>query len=580
MTKAFNTFVNLYKNTKTSHICPNIYTLSTLYTQKNDNIKYGLGLGALLFGGGVGIASCQKDDTDNKVTNNTFHHIPVKQPEKKSSSIFGNLFGGGTKNKTSTYKPRQSYQKDDQIFLVFGETGCGKSTLINTLVNYYRKGSLDKLKAIIPTKFLKSTEKEGKYNTEYNVNDTTKAQTKDATQYFFNREDGKRICIIDTPGLNDTEGLEQDDKNLENILNAAIMAPRLSGIVLVVNGSSARVTHNIKSMMTKLKGSLPDTMMDNIVVVFTMCRQKTCNFNDLNSLGIKPRNIFYINNTAFSSDPSKWDEDDKDMLNYEWNTSMKVCKQFNDELSKIEPIATEEFMKIKKLRSSIKSSLHEIRMELVNLQNVTEQMDKISNQVKISEETANANENFTVPKTIQVTRMVETDYHSTICSSCNTICHEGCGLEFCGEPGSYFENCSCMGSSGRCQVCEGKCPPSKHYHDNKGIKMVTETVDEVIEDIQKAYLDSLDDVQRQQAELDQHTLLKDSIDNVIQQYMSQIETECNDLKNICHNFNIVDELNELIYNLEREAQGLTSLSARELANSTVNSIKLICKKFE
>jgi hypothetical protein len=471
------------------------------------------------------------------------------------------------------------YLPDDQIFLVFGETGCGKSTLVNTLTNYFRDGSLDNLKTIIPTKYLPATEIEGKFNSEYDINDTTKAQTKEATDYAFQRkDDNKRLCIIDTPGLNDTAGIEQDDKNLEIILNAAIGAPRLSGIILVINGSSARLTHNIKSMMSKLKGSLPDTMMDNIIVVFTMCRKNTCNFKDLSQLGITPKEVFYINNTAFSEDSTSWDNNEKQMLQIEWDKSMNVCIEIDTILRNIKPIATEEFLKIKKLRSAIKSQLHQIRSELVNLQKVTEVISNISSEVKVAEETANHNQNFTVKKMVPVTKMSEVNYHSTICSNCNTICHEHCGLEFSSTPGSYFEYCSCM-SNGICTECDGHCPASKHYHDNKGIINTVEEVDEIINEIQQAYLDSLDEVDRKNAELDKQNLLKNSIDKMIKDYMNKIEAECVELKSICKNFNVVDELNDLIYMLQKEAQGLTTVQARQLANETIESVKEICNKF-
>lgn len=98
--------------------------------------------------------------------------------------------------------------------MVIGETGSGKSTFINTVVNFFRRGSLEgagrNLKVAIPTEFLLYTEPEGSLATEANVRDGTRAQTKKCTPYKFDRQ-GKSITVIDTPGLNDTDGPQQDD---------------------------------------------------------------------------------------------------------------------------------------------------------------------------------------------------------------------------------------------------------------------------------------------------------------------------------------------------------------------------------
>ena len=427
---------------------------------------------------------------------------------------------------------------------------------------------------------MKTTEPEGHFNTEFNVKDTSKAQTKDATDYFFKRKDKNRVCIIDTPGLNDTEGLTQDDKNLDTILNAAMCSPRLSGIILIINGSSARITHNIRSMITKLKGSLPDSMMNNIIVVFTMCREGTCNFRDLKQLGINPKNVFYINNTAFSEDPTKWNNNEKMHLTLEWNESMQVCQNLQNAMDAIEPIATDEFVKIKTLRSDIKSALHQIRMELSNLQKVTDHIATIEINKQLADTTAELNKEFTTQQTITVNEMVTVNYHSTICPKCNWVCHDHCGLEFQGTPGAHFEHCCAMDANNNCNQCPEKCPASQHYHDNKSMQPVTKNVDKIIKDMQDKYLSSLDDAQKYDAELNQQSLLKNSIDKQIQDYMNDIENKCRHLKSICSHFNIVDELNELIYQLRKEAQTLTSLEARQIADETIKNIEDMCKRFD
>ena len=89
----------------------------------------------------------------------------------------------------------------------------------------------------------------------------------------------------------------------------------------------------------------------------------------------------------------------------------------------------------------------------------------------------------------------------------------------------------------------------------------------------------MDDAQQHSEELDKQTLLQNSINKMIDDYMTEIDTECTELKNICSNFNIVDELNDLIYQLKQESKTLTSLPARELADTIIKSIEEICERF-
>ena len=46
---------------------------------------------------------------------------------------------------------------------------------------------------------------------------------------------------MDTPGLNDTSGIEQDKVNIEKILETVQRSPEFNALVIVVNGSEPRV---------------------------------------------------------------------------------------------------------------------------------------------------------------------------------------------------------------------------------------------------------------------------------------------------------------------------------------------------
>jgi hypothetical protein len=122
--------------------------------------------------------------------------------------------------------------------MVLGETGSGKSTVINTLTNYFMSGSPSDLKVSIPTKF----HTQNVHGSRHSERDQSQSMTNDCTTYTFRdpRGSDRVIEIIDTPGLADTRGAKQDEINMELILKAAEKAKSLSAIILVVNGSVAR----------------------------------------------------------------------------------------------------------------------------------------------------------------------------------------------------------------------------------------------------------------------------------------------------------------------------------------------------
>ncbi|OMJ67315.1 hypothetical protein SteCoe_35551 [Stentor coeruleus] len=74
---------------------------------------------------------------------------------------------------------------------------------------------------------------------------------------------------------------------------------------------------------------------------------------------------------------------------------------------------------------------------------------------------------------VEVSKWVDTPYHSTVCFNHKTICHEGCGLSFNDKTGTdYFLSCACFGSSKKCNECE--CVSENHMHVRKIIQKCNE----------------------------------------------------------------------------------------------------------
>jgi predicted GTPase len=105
--------------------------------------------------------------------------------------------------------------------LVIGETGSGKSTFINYLTNYFRGGSLQNIKVAIPSKY-RPTITEQFSHCENNLRDTTQSKTDMCNQYIFvdfASPAQRQYLFLDTPGLSDTRGAEQDNVNMNKIID-------------------------------------------------------------------------------------------------------------------------------------------------------------------------------------------------------------------------------------------------------------------------------------------------------------------------------------------------------------------------
>ncbi|PKY56562.1 hypothetical protein RhiirA4_284637, partial [Rhizophagus irregularis] len=130
--------------------------------------------------------------------------------------------------------------------LLLGETGVGKSTFINAFVNYLKFDSLSDAKSrnmgvFIPSKFTVTDEncemktiKLGDDDSNERLGSVGESSTIWCKSYVFHAPGNQHIRLIDTPGIGDTRGLNEDKKNFEKIMISISKYKFLNGIYNIV----------------------------------------------------------------------------------------------------------------------------------------------------------------------------------------------------------------------------------------------------------------------------------------------------------------------------------------------------------
>ncbi|XP_016115932.1 uncharacterized protein [Sinocyclocheilus grahami] len=376
---------------------------------------------------------------------------------------------------------RTDRNKQNKVILLVGETGLGKTTIINTMINYLLGVKFE------DEEFYQITEE------EKNI-DETKTQTSEITVYeVFVEENPTSLTIIDTPGYGNTEGYEKDGEISENLIklfSAEDGIHYIDAVCFVMKASQNRLSGKELYIFHSVLSLFGKDIENNIVFLHTHSDGR-CPTNVINA--IKKAEIpcrrdgdnepvhFLFNNRK----KEEKDEEYEQLFKSSWEMGEKSTKELLmllDEKNRTSLHMTLDVLKerrrLEACVSNLKERINERELKIKELTDIQEAMRQDKTEIDQCE-----NYPFRVSQAVKEKFPTYDEWwwnrNATCCSVCQENCHESC-----------WENhpswCSVM-KDNFCTKCTGKCHYSVHLRENKKYAICKKTVTMSFVDLKQEY---------------------------------------------------------------------------------------------
>ncbi|KAM9986934.1 hypothetical protein ACTFIY_011359 [Dictyostelium cf. discoideum] len=341
-------------------------------------------------------------------------------------------------------------ETDDQEYniLLLGVTGSGKSTFINSAYNYLKyssleeaivKGDINKM-FIIPTKI--NMTDSNSINYSFSINGSSMIQTSNEIGNKSNENgistvdnnevnpdqikigesvtrvpkkypllyNGRLYNFIDTCGIGDTRGIQQDSINFELILSQISQLKYLHGICIFMKPNDSRSTILYKWCLNELLTKLHHSAKDNIMFCFPNSRgtffrsgdsqltlknylqqlkldlnidienSNNCNFTNRS---LESREFYFDNDAlhflAVKSQGGHFDQTEQAQYHYSWTKSSVSLKRLLTKIQSIPPHDVRNTISINYAREMISQLAKPMS---VCLKNINDNLNEINKHKK------------------------------------------------------------------------------------------------------------------------------------------------------------------------------------------------------
>ncbi|XP_067291735.1 uncharacterized protein [Pseudorasbora parva] len=408
--------------------------------------------------------------------------------------------------------------KPHKTILMVGETGTGKTKLINAMINY-----------------MLDVQREDKVWFEITDDQSDRpqvhSQTSSITVYeFYLQQSPIHLTVIDTPGFGDIHHDKGIAESLLSLCKSAEGINEVDAVCLVIRATQTRLSDREIYIFDTVQSLFGRDIVENIVLLFTHSR------------GAIPKNVL----TAVEEAKVKCAVDDKnqpvyflfdncqsdaageeyEILEQPWNLSFKGMAGLFMFLDNIKP-------KTLKMTQDVLQQREKLEANLSDFQAHVQKMEIKKNELKQSQEDlefVKNNKNFEYEDEVPYKEKVDIDYSLASVAMCCTVCEENCHYPGCWWV-SGLSNCSVM-KDDHCTVCTNKCHYKEHVKGAKIYVTMTKKEKRINEELKKKYDGQIGD--------------SVSLVETLEEELQELEKET--IKLVIESFHCVDSLQMIALN--------------------------------